>query len=399
MLTFSRLISAAYLVLAVGVVGLTALFGPLPLNFAPFPLLPGPEREPVVVSLAYGTEKEAWLQEAASRFQQTHPTVRGHPITLDLEGIGSREGVKHIVDGEMQPVVFSPASSIQIELLRYEWETRHQSDIFLRGDDAPLPLVYTPLVLVAWEDRARTLWPNGPQNIWHRLHDVLAEDGGWAAMGGDPQWGFAKFGHTSPEKSNSGIQTLVLLAYAYHGKTRSLTVDDVLDQGFRQWLEDIERAVMDFGESTGTFMNTMVNFGPGAYDFVAVYENLPIETFEAAENRWNQRLRVYYPPATILSDHPYAILNADWVTEDQHDAAAAFRDFLRTQEMQTLALRYGFRPASPTVSVSSTLPDNPFTTYESYGLRTDTVPPQVEIPPAEVLNELMNLWRRGGYDR
>lgn len=397
MLRMSRILAGAYLALTLFVIALTALFGPLPLSNAPFPLQLGPSRPPVEVRIAYGTEKREWLEEATRRFLASGPTIRGHPIEITLEGVGSREGVNNIVGGESQPVVFSPASSIQVELLRYEWKTRNGTEILPGGANAPAPLVYTPLVLVGWEERAHTLWPNGPARLWHRLQEVLANDEGWGRSG-HPEWGFARFGHTSPETSNSGIQTLVLLAYAYHEKTSGLTREDVLDQGFQQWLDGIEKAVMEFGNSTGTFMDNMVNFGPGKYDFVAVYENLPIEKFDTARDRWRQNLRVYYPPATIFSDHPYAILDAEWVSAEQRDAAAMFRDYLLSEQTQQLALQSGFRPASRQVSVSDDLPQNPFMMYEEYGLRAEDIPPQVEIPPGEVLTELIDLWRRKGYD-
>ncbi len=390
MLALSRIIGAGYLILALVVVGLSALLGPLPFSAAPVPIFAGPKGEPVELSIAYGTEKEAWLKEAVKRFEETNPQVGRAPITITLEGVGSREGVQDIVAGNLKPVVFSPASSIQVELLRGEWEARQGSTILHSGNDAPEPLVYTPLVVVAWEERAHELWPNGPEDLWHHLQEVLSDSAGWGAFG-HPEWGFAKFGHTSPETSNSGMQTLVLLTYAYHDKTADLTTQDVLDQGYQQWLDGIEGSVVEFGNSTGTFMKNMLNFGPGKYDFVVVYENLAIDNVEAARGRWGQDLRVYYPPATIFSDHPYAILNAEWVSEEQREAARLFRDFLLSEETQALAIEYGFRPSSSRVSVTGS--DSPFVRYEAYNVRAEDLPPQVDIPEAEVLNELLNLWR------
>jgi hypothetical protein len=43
------------------------------------------------------------------------------------------------------------------------------------------------------------------------------------------------------------------MAYSYHGKGSDLTPADVLDEGSQRWLEEMEAAVLDFGESTGTF--------------------------------------------------------------------------------------------------------------------------------------------------
>ena len=389
MLRISQLIAAAYLIIAVALVGLTAVNGPV--ATAPFPLALGPNRDPVVVTIAYGTEKRLWLEEAVRRFATTNPRVDGHPIQVVLEGIGSRDTVTRIVAGELQPTVISPASSIQVELLRDDWQRKTNTNIVHDGSDAPQPLVLTPLVLVAWEERAAVLWPNPQANFWSSLHDALADPQGWATRG-RPEWGLVKFGHTSPLSSNSGIQTLVLLAYGFHNKASNLTSADIFAPAFQSWLIDVERAVLEFGDSTGTFMTDMVLFGPSKYDIVAVYENVAIENIQAAEGRWG-KLRLYYPPATIFSDHPYAILNATWVSPLQRQAAAQFREFLLTEQTQTLALQYGFRPANPQVALITNDANNPFNKYSGYGVQLD-IQQQVAIPSAEVLNNLTELWRR-----
>lgn len=385
----AQLLSVGYLLLAALISVVTVARGPL--GAAPFPV--GPARTPIVVTVAYGTEKQAWLDAAVARFEAADLRLRGRPVEIELIGMGSQEIVTEVLDGTRQPTVISPASSIQLELLRSAWQTRFGTSIFLDGADTPQPLVITPLVVVMWQARALALWPNGPDDaFWGELHDALADPQGWATHG-HPEWGFVKFGHTSPHTSNSGLQTLLLLAYAYHAKAQNLTTADLLDPAFQTWLREIEQSVLAFGDSTGTFMEDMVRFGPSKYDAVAVYENVALQHMQSAQTRWNQPIRIYYPPATILSDHPYAILNAPWVDADQRAAARLFRDFLLSEPTQALALEYGFRPANAQVAVVSTDPNNPFTKYRSYGVQVE-IAQQVAVPPGEVLTTLTELWRR-----
>ncbi|NJO05309.1 MAG: ABC transporter substrate-binding protein [Chloroflexaceae bacterium] len=375
MLRIAQALSSIYIVVALGLLA--------------FSIRPAPE--PVTISVVYGTEKREWLEDAAARFAATNPTVNGRQVIVELEGLGSRDMTLDILQGNLQPTVISPASSIHTRFLRDEWRTRTGEDILLEGNNVP-PLVITPLVVVAWEERANALWPDGinPDTFWDDIHAALVDPQGWAAYG-HPEWGFIKFGHTRPIQSNSGIQTIVLLAYAFHDKVRNLETADILDPQFQEWLVEIENGVLEFGDSTGTYMNEMVLFGPSKYDFIVVYENLAIENFDEAAGRWGS-LRVFYPPANILSDHPYAILNAEWVTEDQRAAAALFRDFLLSEEVQHLALvEHGFRPGN--VAVSININGNPFEEYQDAGIQLDIVQ-SVEAPPAEVLNELIELWRR-----
>ena len=73
-------------------------------------ILPAPA--PIVVSLLYSTEKAAWLEEAAARFQATRSRIGGQPIVIEMEKMGSREIVLAVLDGRRQPDMVSPASSL-----------------------------------------------------------------------------------------------------------------------------------------------------------------------------------------------------------------------------------------------------------------------------------------------
>lgn len=406
MQALARTIGLGFLVLCLLAVALKLLVPlPGPLGYAPLDPGLGPRLTPVEVVIWYGTEKRAWLEEAKRRFEARGESVGGRPIHVRLVGIGSREIADRVArqawDDAPRPTVVSPASSLWTEMLTSEWAARSGGAIIA---GAPAPLVLTPLVAVAWEDRARVLWPRGVQDFWGDLHDAVVAEEGWAAVaaangfGPDTpegqqaaRWGLVKLGHTSPLSSNSGAQTLLLMAYAYHAKTAGLTVADAQDPDFLRWLGEIQRGVYDVGESTGTFMNNMIQFGPSRYDLVLVYENLAIEKIAVAERRWNQPLRVYYPPATLFSDHPYAILGEPLTSREEREAAARFRDFLLQRPQQELALRSGFRPIDPRITLSGADATNPFPDAAAYGISID-VPAQVETPPGEVIAALITAW-------
>ena len=113
-------------------------------------------------------------------------------------------------------------------------------------------------------------------------------------------------------------------------------------------------------------MKDMIAYGPSVYDFIAVYESAAIEQVPNALGRYGD-LRVYYPPATIMSDHPFCVLNADWVKPDQAKAAQVFVDYLLSKPAQEKALlTYGFRPVDPAITLDR--PDSPFVRYTANGL-------------------------------
>jgi ABC-type Fe3+ transport system substrate-binding protein len=250
----------------------------------------------------------------------------------------------------------------------------------------------TPLVLVAWQERAEVLWGDDPNgNLWMRLQEALTNPEGWAAYD-RPEWSYIKFGHTDPTLSNSGFMAIVLMAYNYYGKTSGLTSEEILSNPeFQTWLGDFEASVPEFGSSTGTYMRDIVAYGPSKYDIVAVYEATAIEQIENAKGRYGE-LRVYYPPATIMSDHPFCLIEAEWVTAEKREAVRLFLDYLTSEPAQESALiEHGFRPVNPNIPLDR--PDSPLVRYAENGVRVG-LPPEVSLPPGNVLDTLLTFWIR-----
>ena len=373
----SRIVAIVYIAICLLTLAGAAFVGPL--GYAPFPLVRGPDRPPIVVTLWYGTEKKEWLEEARGRFAATSPTCGGRPIQVQLKGLGSREMAERVArqswGSDAPPTALSPASGFWLDMAG------------VQAAEAPRPLALSPLVVVGWAERAQVLWPNGPRDMWRELHDAIAKPS-WKDLGGSASWGPVKLGHTRPTTSNSGAQALLLMAYGFYGKTGGLSAADVANPEFQQWLKQIEGGVSSFGDSTGTFMDDMIRFGPAKYDFGVVYENLALRGIAGAQGR----LRVYYPPATLLSDHPFVTLQGAWVKPEERAAADQFRDFLLSRPIQELALQYGFRPADSSVSVQSSDPNNPFNKYAQSGVQV-AIAGQVETPPPDVIGALLDLWR------
>jgi hypothetical protein len=340
------------------------------------------------VRFLYGSEKKAWVVEALGRFAKAHPE-----IAVDTVEKGSLDMVTALLDQGERPTLVSPADDVALNLLTSDWKQKNRSDLLATdGPDKPVPLVITPLVLVAWEDRANALAGKEGSLHFRQLHDAIQNPKGWPGVGGKADWGFVKLGHTNPSRSNSGLQALILMAYEFQKKRTGLEVRDVLDEKFQDFLKTIEKGVPKFGDSTGSFMEEMVLYGPSKYDVVVTYENLAIQHIPNAQGRWGN-LRVFYPPQTMWSSHPIAVLKGDWVSAEQRAAGQKLIAFLRDKPEQQRALALGFRPANPEVAVLSSDGTGPFKNAEAFGVQIDlgTV---VEPPPGPVVRNLMELWSR-----
>jgi Ca-activated chloride channel family protein len=343
----------------------------------------------VEINIAYGTEKEKWLKEALAAFQQT---PAGRKITVNLVGMGSVEGAQAILEGP-GPVpihVWSPASGAYRNVFEQEWRIKHSGEPILHAEN----LALTPMVFVMWKTRYDAFVAKFGKVSFETLAAAMHEPGGWSTIANEPGWGLFKFAHTHPSKSNSGLLTLVLMAYEFAHKERGLTTSDVTQGPFQIWLQQFERGVVRPGgslaNSTGNLMREMVLRGPSQYDGLMVYENLVIDYLEAARQRWGD-LHVAYPIPNLWNEHPYYILHVSWSTPAQRAAARQFLDFLTSEAIQRRALEHGFRPGNPAVPVR--FADSPLVRHEAQGLTVD-MPRVYEPPRAEVINDLIASFRR-----
>jgi len=356
-------------------------------------ILPPPA--PITLSVLYSTEKEAWLNEAILDFERTRPMISGHPVQVELEKMGSREIYLAVLDGTRQPDIVSPAGMLQIAILQDQSVGAFgKSVVHMADSETCRSVVRTPLVVVAWKERADVIWgQRPPRDVWKQLQRDIVDPQGWANLG-HPEWGYIKFGHTDPLKSNSGFMTILLMTYDYFGKTGGLRAEDILsDAEYQDWFINFEKNISEFEYSTGPLMQKMVTYGPSMYDLVTVYEATAIEQAENAVGRYGE-LRIYYPPATVWSDHPFCILEAEWVTADKRAAAQLLIDYLSSKPAQELALlKYGFRPVDASITLEQA--GSPFIKYSANGLQTDLSSlPSIEVPPGTVLNTLLDFWTR-----
>jgi len=340
------------------------------------------------VSMLYSSEMKEWIEAAAAPYRKAHPDVR-----LILAAKSSITGGESIIEEKETPTIFCPDDSTILNLTAADWKARGRADLFAAdGEDAPAPLVVTPVVWVAWEDRADVLRKGTKGRLtWRALHDAIASHEGWAGIGGPPAWGFVKLGQTDPTLSTAGLSALYLMTLEYYGKP-TVEEADLLKPDYETWVKEIEKGVPKFETSPGTFMTDMVRFGPSKEDVAIVYENVAIAQIENAQGSGGH-LKVYYPPATLVSDHPAAIVRADWVTEPQRQAARAWLAYLRSRPIQEKAPGFGFRPGDVSVPVKTSDARNPWTRLAPYGIEAE-LPPVAKGPDGPIARNLMTMWRR-----
>jgi len=309
-----------------------------------------------------------------------------------------------IASGQEKPVVWSPASSLELNQLSGKW--KGPKIIATSGDYVPVSLVSSPLVFAIWNERASVLLKHYQNSInnsinWANIHDALQRKK-WTSIGGRREWGTVKFGQTNPTLSNSGLLTITLLAYVAADKQDGLINSDVNSQAFKQYLADFDSTVHGFGLSSGHYIeSSIVANGPQQADITCIYENLVLAPTlqQKANTRWRQSLQIFYPDLNILSDHPFAILQAPWVSDDQKQAALEFQKFLLEDEQQKRAVELGFRPSPNNTNVQvsdSSINKKSFAQLPTLSPNHPIdlpIQPVAQPPSGNVISTLLSTWK------
>ncbi len=341
------------------------------------------DRPGITISVLYGSEKKTWLDEQIKAFNASATVTKdGRTITVTGKAIGSGEAMTAILDGTEKPVVFSPASGAYVTLLNQAWQARDARSKPL----APIgePLVLSPIVIAMWKPMAEALgWP-GKAVGWKDILEVSSKPKGWAALG-HPEWGAMKLGHTHPEYSNSGLLSILAIAYAGAGTTRGLTVEQL--PKIEPFMAQVEDAVVHYGKSTGFFSDKLAEHGPSYLSAAVLYENLVIESYSRTPHTPLPLVAIYPVEGTFWSDHPFSVLDAAWVGPSEREAAAMFLSYLKARPAQERALALGFRPVDPAIKIGTPID-------VAHGV--DAAQPQtlLEVPDGPTLDRLLATWRK-----
>ena len=326
----------------------------------------------IAIPFAYSPEKEKLLVPLIREFNREDGKA-----FVEGEVVSSGDAQARIADGRLEPVVWSPASSLWGRLLNFE------ADRPLAPDDNP-SIVRTPLVIAMWEPFAKALgWP-GKQIGFEQVIRLARSNQGFAEFG-HPEFGSFKLVHTNPDFSTSGLEAVVAEYYAATGKKEGLTEKDVQGSKARQIVRDIERSIVHYGDTTLFIADQMRANGPGYASAVAM-EEVTLVDFNRRRGSQPRLVALYPPEGTFYSDNPFIVLDAPWVSAAQRAGAQRFADFLADRITPEVAARSGFRPAdldeAPVAPVSKENGVDPAQPERVLGL-----------PEPRVLDSIRRAWR------
>jgi len=326
------------------------------------------------ITMAYSPEKEPWLQERMTVFNNQQNQVNGQTIFVTGSNVSSGKARTEIKNNQIAPTIWSPSASTWLEVLKQE---TGNPDIAVSSE----PLVLTPVVISMWKPMAEAMgWPE--ESIgWGDMLELIDDPDGWGRFG-HPEWGKFSWGHTDPEISTTALSTLIAEFYAATGKQRGLTVADIENEKSTQFIRDLGKGIKHYGYNTLVFSENMRKFG---MSYISAFPMEEITLIEFNQTNPTVPLVAIYPEeGTFMHDDPFIIMAS--ATSDEQSAAQQFFDFLTSEESQRLAMSYGFRPTNTSVPL-----DHPIS--EAMGVDPQGVQNILDIPPAEVIVATKNTWK------
>jgi Ca-activated chloride channel homolog len=300
-----------------------------------------------VVQILFWTNdtKADWVKAVTQRFnEQQHRIGSGQIVQVEVQKGDSPDALREIQASTLQPAAFSPGEMSWVNQANTAW-SEQSGRPFVRGDCPPL--VYTAIGFGMWQPMAEALgWPNPIS--WRDIVELAADPQGWATYG-HSEWGQFKFGHTNPDSSNTGLLALTSLAYAAAGVEGGLTPQLVYGDEVREAFRELELQTYHYGTSTRALCEAMAAHGPGYLHAITTSEiNVQACNYFQREVEPNLQFPLVFiaPEEGIFwSDNPFCVLDAAWVTAEQQEAAAVYRDYLLSREAQEIAIDQWLRPA------------------------------------------------------
>ena len=344
------------------------------------------------IKFLVGSALEQFCTQAAQQLNSQQPkTTDGTAFYLSCEALGSGDVVSRVSGLAQQLSTQTIAAEdaqfptlISVDGEIYQNQLIAQLDQYFPGQnvipsltDSPL-LAHSPMVFMTSAELAAGLRKQTQPYkalLTATTHQNL-----------DPQAPAQPihFVQTAPTRSNSGLQTLVTQFAEVSGKApEQLTVADV--QKYQTQVKEIQKKVTRYGVSTGSLAKDMVTNGLFWASIGSVYESSVIEANSQAQPG-QTRYEAVYPPATFTSNMRAILPTAPWVSETERSAAEQIIEFLRSPEVQNIAIGLGLRPGVPGVALGAKFSPqfgvDPNATYDS--LR----PPQ----PA-VVDAMLKSWQ------
>jgi Ca-activated chloride channel homolog len=353
------------------------------------------------IQVVSSSEKAALLSDIADDYSDARRPVGDTCGAATVVAKSSGDAAAALVrgwdehaDGSL-PTVWAPVTSSWLRIVEQRLGTQDRRQLI--PDDVG-HVAAGPLVIAMPRPMANAMgWPDR-QIGWRDLFALAQDPRGWGRYG-HPEWGPFRLGKTNPNFSTSGLNALIGEYYAATGTTSDLTTSAIAEPRVRRFVQGVESSVVHYGDISITFLQNLrraddAGHGLTYVSAVAIEEKSVWDYNQGNPTGDPATLGQQAPPATplvavypregtIVNDHPYAVLDAPWVTPDQRAVAADFLAYVQAPEQQARFQAAGFRdhrgaPGDVITQANGLLPSQPAAT--------------LPMPSPDVLDAIQRSW-------
>lgn len=253
------------------------------------------------------------------------------------------------------------------------------------------PTGNAPVVVVIWESRLKALQDAYPgQDLgWEELLALMEDPQGWESYGVNTGRAAIYYAHTNPLVSSTGLSTYIAeynAAMIYHAGLPSgpLTLEVVNNLTVQEGVKAFENSIKLYMPRT-TEMRWQIAQGTAVIDFTTIELN---DVMLINQQKPPERLVALFPKeGTFIHEHPFGIPNADWVSDEQRDAADIFLQYILSPSVQRRLMEAGFIPVNPEVKLGY-----PFVPELGVDPTQAQEVNRLEIPEPKVMAALLRNW-------
>jgi hypothetical protein len=317
---------------------------------------PRASSEDIQVRIVTALPVEPWVNSAAKTFNEGDHRLEGRRIQVTIIPMDGLTAMGYYEREEMDPMptAWIPDSRYLVDLVNATFKTKRGRDVFLTdGEYRARPIATSLFSWGIYKSRADVLEATYGDVNWKTIHDAAMAKGGWREIGGDAcpecaEWGYFKLVVPNPRKNAAGLSAMVAAAGEYYDKT-TITVEDVTNPEFQQWLGELMGAVTDY--SSAYSVEDLALFGYSMGDGGQLLESDLLVNMEGIQTRWADPLVIEYPQYLTWFDFPFTVWMGPETTAQEKNAALQFEEFLLSPDQQRQALERGLRPANLEVSL------------------------------------------------
>jgi Ca-activated chloride channel homolog len=343
------------------------------------------------VKFEVGSALGKFCELAAEKINQKNPKLEnGKSFFLTCEAKGSGDiledvlsKVQQVKSGALKGDSDTIASIIALDGEIYQEQLIYKINSLFPGQnyipatsDSEL-IAHSPIVFMSEEDLAKGL--EKVPDLFSVL--VNAKTHNDIDPGSPPLT--IHYVQTAPTRSNSGLQTLIAqFASVSKKRPEDITLADV--KNYQAQIAKIQKKVTRYGISTDSLAKAMVKNGPFWASIGSVYESSVIEVNSNLQSG-QKRYVAIYPKATFSSNMRAFLPNFPWISADKKAAAEKILTYLKTDEIQQIAVSLGLRPANPGIALGPK-----FTS--AYGVKSQPQYDSYHQPKVAVVDSMLKSW-------